>query len=480
MSINMLLLPLRKMKKTALYLLLIIASVSFSACRARIAPYPTGIIFPLAVDREIPYAGEITDVLCKQGDSLIFSTQKGLVYALNSSTRKIAWQFSCQENLDSPPYLGVEHIYVYDQKGTLYCLDQNGHLIWEKKLDEQITGGILEYRNRIYLGAASGAFFALNTADGKEIWRFQAGDAVRSTPAVVSRKVIFGCDDNNLYFLNWKGDLIDRFPAGGEIRGSLKVDQGLLYFGSFDHFFYCWNLEKGKVKWKVKTGGNIHTHPVIHEKKLFFTSMNNVLYCLHKRTGTIQWWRAIPARSYYFPEIIGDKIVVSALSSQFLCFEIETGREAGKHEAADEVKSNPIWVNPYLIINLYNKGDDSGKLVFMKKNVWVSLTPSKVSPQKTNEEIVLTASAAGFYLPQYEFKLKHFYKIRFGFSFTVYIESETDMEITQPKSENSFWTWFPDKAGLYIITVNVVDEKEKAESKLIFTIEESEEKKLGG
>ena len=107
----------------------------------------------------------------------------------------------------------------------------------------------------------------------------------------------------------------------------------------------------------------------------------------------------------------------------------------------------------------------------------MSLTPSKVSPQKKNEEIVLSASVAGFYLPQYEFKLKHFYKIRFGFSFTIYIESSADMEIVQPSSENSSWSWFPDKAGLYIITVNVVDEKEKAETRLIFTVDESKEKK---
>ena len=57
MSINMLLFPLRKMKKTVLYFLLIVTSASFCACRAKIAPYPSGIIFPLAVDQEIPYEG---------------------------------------------------------------------------------------------------------------------------------------------------------------------------------------------------------------------------------------------------------------------------------------------------------------------------------------------------------------------------------------------------------------------------------------
>ena len=474
----MLLWPLRKMKKTVFCLLpklipmLILLSivVGFSACRTKIAPYPTGIIFPLAVDQEIQYLGEIIDVMRKQGENLIFSTRNGLVYALNSSTRKVAWQFPCHANLESPPFLGKEHIYIYDQKGTLYCLGSEGRLLWEKKLEGQISSGVLESGGILYLGTVSGLFLALQAVDGQEAWRFQAGGAVRSTPVVISRQIVFGCDDHYLYFLNWKGSLVNRFQTGGEIRGSLGVNEGLLYFGSYDHYFYCWNMAKKKLKWKVKTGGSIHTHPVIHEKKLFFISMSNVLYCLHKKTGTILWWQAIPARSYYLPEIIEDKIVVSALSPEFVCFEIETGRRIGQHEAGDEVKTNPAWVDPYLIINQYRKGDDSGRLVFLKKNVGVSMSASKTSPQKVNEEIVLSVSTSGFHLPQYEFKLKHFYKIRFFFSFTIYIESSADAVIVQDRSENSSWIWFPDKTGFYIITVDVKDEKEKAEAKIIFTI----------
>jgi len=148
------------------------------------------------------------------------------------------------------------------------------------------------------------------------------------------------------------------------------------------------------------------TPAVIHGNRIFFLSLNNVLYCLSKRSGSILWWRIIPSRSYYHLGISGEKIMVSSLSSLIVCFNLKTGEEVGKYDAGQEVRSNPLWVDPYLVFNLYDEQSDKGRLVLLEKEMKVSLKSSKGSPQSVGKEIVFTVSAVGFYEPEYEFYLR--------------------------------------------------------------------------
>jgi len=136
-------------------------------------------------------------------------------------------------------------------------------------------------------------------------------------------------------------------------------------------------------------------------------------------------------------------------------FDLETGKKAGEFDAKQELKANPVWFDPYLLISLHDHQEDRGRLLFLEKIVRVSLKASKQSPEKVGEEITFTASVRGFFMPRYEFYLKE------G-------EEET---IVQESSEKNKWVWFPEKMGDYVIGVRVVDEKEAASAEISFTVQ---------
>jgi len=444
----------KRMKKFILVFLICFLFGFCSFFESRTSYYPSGVFFPLYRDGEIVYKGEIIDLVEKMDGQVYLSTRKGLVYCLDGLKRKINWTFEASVPLLSPPFLGLENIYVYDESYTLYCLDKEGTLIWKKNVKDRVVSGIAEFKKRIYFGTEEGSFFSLNASSGEEIWRFQAGGAIRSTPVFAGSKIIFGCDDFILYVLTEKGNLIDKFKAEDKIQSTPLVEKKYLYFGADDHYFYCVNLNNVKKKWKVKTGGKIFTPPVTDGKRILFLSWNNVLYCLNRRNGDILWWQIIPSRSFYHLEISGERIVVSSLSSLLVCFDIKTGEKVGDYDTGLEVKSNPLWLDPCLLISLYNEEKDEGKLVFLKKILKITLKSNKKSPQDVGKEIVFTVSAIGFYEEKYEFYLK---------------EGE-NKEIVQEKSEKNSWVWFPEKEGNYIVGVEVVDEKESKTVKIPFVI----------
>ncbi|MEA2004770.1 MAG: PQQ-binding-like beta-propeller repeat protein [Acidobacteriota bacterium] len=438
--------------------IVILCCLSFSFCslfQRKISSYPTGLIFPLQKKLEFVCPGEIIERILKEGEQVYFSTSKGTLYCVDMQSLEALWTFHAKSTLVSPPFMGDRQIFVLDDNNTIYCLDKEGKLIWEREIDEKITSQIAASEKHVYFGSEKGAFLALDASTGEELWRFRAEGAILSNPVVSGAMVIFGCEDQYLYLLSQFGKLKNKFKANGAIRTSIQVDGKFCYFASEGDYFYCFDIINGKKKWEVKAGGSAKTPPLVDQQKVYFLSWNSVLYCLNKKNGTILWWKIVPSRSLYRLELVEDKIVVSSLSSIVVCFDKKTGEKRGSFDATLQVKSNPLWWPPYLLVNVYDREQDSGHLIYLEKEVKVSIVPSKKSPQPVNEEIIFTASSTGFFMPRYEFSLK---------------EGET-LKIIQESFERNTWVWYPEKPGVYIIGVKAIDDKESAQTEVSFTIE---------
>ena len=47
---------------------------------------------------------------------------------------------------------------------------------------------------RVVFGSEDGRLYMLNVDDGKEVWRYDIGDKVVSSPAVASGMLVIGCN----------------------------------------------------------------------------------------------------------------------------------------------------------------------------------------------------------------------------------------------------------------------------------------------
>jgi outer membrane protein assembly factor BamB len=463
------------MKKTALILLLILSTAHCSLLRKKVSPYPTGVIFPLDKAAEVAYAGEIIGPAQRDADSVYFSTRKGEVYRIDSHKQEISWTFRVQESLDSPVYLSEKRIYVCSLNGTLYCLDKEGQCLWNKEVGEKVTSGVEEAHGRVYFGTKSGVCFCLDPVSGEEIWKFAAGVTVRPTPFVWKELILFRCGDGNIHFLDKKGNSAGSYASDAPVQSPLAGDGDFLYFATQDGMFRCVDVQRHREKWRIKSGSPVYSPPVVHKDKVFFLGWNGVLYCLKKKNGTLLWWSMASSRSAFPLEIVEDKIIAASLSPEIVCFNIMTGENQGTYTAPGEMRSNPVWLSPHLLVNLYDHSTDEGTVIFLMKKVSVELSSSKKPPQKPAEEIVLSAKEAGFHLPEYTFFLTRFVRWELYPDLLVLVPAE-EKAVAQEKSEENKWAWIPAEEGIYLIGVAVTDAKETAETETLFEIREEETK----
>ncbi len=98
------------------------------------------------------------------------------------------------------------------------------------------------WQGRLYAGRYDGKLVALDTKDGKELWRKQYPAPVLSDPSVAAKSglLVFGCHDGLLRAVDAAtGEDRWSFPTGGTIFASPWIGDGVVYVASHDGYVYA-------------------------------------------------------------------------------------------------------------------------------------------------------------------------------------------------------------------------------------------------
>ena len=131
----------------------------------------------------------------------------------------------------------------------------------------------------------------------KPLWTFKAKEGIHSTAAIADGRVFVGCDDGNLYALDFKtGKKQWTFATDDIVESSPLVHNGRVYFGSSDGFVYALTTKDGKLVWKFETEDRVLGAPNLFKPSgegtkpaLIVGSYDFRLYSLDLDTGKSNW-----------------------------------------------------------------------------------------------------------------------------------------------------------------------------------------------
>jgi outer membrane protein assembly factor BamB len=92
----------------------------------------------------------------------------------------------------------------------------------------------------VYIGSDDDNLYAINANNGNELWRFDTGGQVVSSPIVdIDGTIYVGSDNGNVYAINPDGTPKWLFPTGSSVRSSPAIGQdGFIHIGSNDTNFF--------------------------------------------------------------------------------------------------------------------------------------------------------------------------------------------------------------------------------------------------
>lgn len=183
---------------------------------------------------------------------------------------------------------------------------KDGTFAWTFIAGRPIHGEALVTSEAVYFACDNGFLFKLNRADGKELWRYDLGDAL--VPRVTQHQAVFEWDylgprpalrDGTLYVGSGDGHLhaVDaatgkrawRFPAKGKIRSDALVDATRVYVGSFDGHVYAVDRKDGKELWRQDTTAPVTSSPALIDGKIVVGNRGPGLVALNPSDGAVVW-----------------------------------------------------------------------------------------------------------------------------------------------------------------------------------------------
>lgn len=245
-------------------------------------PYRSKVIFPVALDKEnlteiiiydysqgkeldeIELPGRVVTQMIALDDDILFTTEVGIAYRLNSAG-KIIWETHTRVPTRSSPAL-TNNLFIFgNDKGELIGLNSDsGDSVYVKKIGGHFFSGITVQDSIVYAGNDNGFVYAINVLDGEIIWQFDTRFKIKMEPAI---------DEQNLFIGNLNGD------------------------------FYSINRSTGKENWKVNFKGILNSTPLITENMIILPNVLFAVHLLDKFDGSVLNTISLEGRAKLSPVI---------------------------------------------------------------------------------------------------------------------------------------------------------------------------------
>ena len=288
---------------------------------------------------------------------------------------------------------------------------------WTFPTGDRIVSSPVYRDGVVYFGGDDGNVYAVNAADGHQLWKHATGGPVPATPALAGELLYVGSYDGKFYAFDARtGATRWKFATGGERRFEAKglhglqpknqtipdqfdvylsspvVADGAVFFGSGDGSVYALDAATGALRWKFQTGDVVHASPAYADGVVFFGSWDSWFYAVDATTGKEKWrfhggedpliHNQVGFQSS--PAVVDGVVYTGCRDSNLYALDAATGKEKWRYNASGSwIITSPAVTRGKVVAatsdsSLYLVLDaESGKPVVQKQgNAFVFASPA--------------------------------------------------------------------------------------------------------
>ena len=300
-------------------------------------------------------------------------------YALKNG--KKLWSFQSGKRIVGTPAVSEGIVVFGSADCKIYGLDaQNGNLLWTVEAAEPVLGAVTIENSIAYIGASDHTFRAVNIRTGEVKWAFAGVRGyIETKPLVTDNKVIFGAWDNTLYALNkadgkelwkWTGGLT-RMHFSPAAVWPVAAD-GKVFITDPQRAMTAIDIETGNTVWRTFQSMVRETIGLSEDKeRIYSKTMNDSIVCSStKGDQPHKLWASNVGFGYeHAPSMQVEKNgVVFGSTKEGLIFALEatTGKVLWKHKTGNSLISTVVPLDNNRVLFTATSGE-TGMLKFKIK-----------------------------------------------------------------------------------------------------------------
>ena len=300
-------------------------------------------------------------------------------YALKNG--KKLWSFQSGKRIVGTPAVSKGIVVFGSADCKIYGLDaQNGNLLWTVEAAEPVLGAVTIENGIAYIGASDHTFRAVNIRTGEVKWAFAGVRGyIETKPLVTDNKVIFGAWDNTLYALNkadgkelwkWTGGLT-RMHFSPAAVWPVAAD-GKVFITDPQRAMTAIDIETGNTVWRTFQSMVRETIGLSEDKeRIYSKTMNDSIVCYStKGNQPHKLWASNVGFVYehYTSMQVEKNGVVFGSTKEGLIFALEaaTGKVLWKHKTGNSLISTVVPLDNNRVLFTATSGE-TGMLKFKIK-----------------------------------------------------------------------------------------------------------------
>jgi len=246
--------------------------------------------------------------------------------------------------ITNPPLIYKNNIFLSDDKGTIFSINEYGKINWKKNIYKKIYKKIYKnltfaiYENNIYVADNIGLIYSIASDSGKLIWIKNHGVPLKSKIKVFDSKIFLINQDNRLFSLSTKnGSLIwNIHSASSFIKSQNFLSLALSKQGDVIAITSSGDLLKvnsinGNIYWSLNTLGTTlaatdffkSSDIVIINEDIIFSNQQEI-FSYNLNNGYTNWEKNVS--SIAAPIVDGKNIFFVTENGYFVIIDINTGK----------------------------------------------------------------------------------------------------------------------------------------------------------
>lgn len=270
------------------------------------------------------------------------------------------WHINGHDTLEFPPSVGYDHVYLAQQKGLFFALDADtGKVAWKKNFKRCAASSPTLANGLVYQAymdftpcpegrpGATGFMTARDAKTGRQRWRFNAAP-IESSPLLRGRTLYFGSWDHRVYAIDaMTGRKRWSFQADDQVNTSGAYSQGTVYIASDGGTLYALSARTGRLRWSAQSNASFgsreffYATPTVRYGRVFIGNTDGTMYVYGAKTGKLRWARPLGTYIYSAAAVSGRRVFVGTYDGSFYALDAATGDVRWKRAAAGAVHGAP-------------------------------------------------------------------------------------------------------------------------------------------
>jgi outer membrane protein assembly factor BamB len=273
------------------------------------------------------------------------------------------WTFRGHALLEFPPVLGYGRIYIVNNKGEVFALDERrGKPVWTYRSGRCSAASPAVGNHLVFVAllnkppcnashGADGKVIAFDAETGRIRWQRTIGPS-ESSPLFAGNLVVVGDWSHNVYaFTTATGNLRWHFHAGGLIKGAIAQAGNRIFFGSYDTHVYALDVRTGKQLWRASSQprigrtGTFYANPAVAYGRIYLGATDGKMYSYGATSGKLRWSNGTGDFIYSSAAVWRRNILVGSYDGNFYSFDAATGDVRWRFDAGGKISGSPTVVD---------------------------------------------------------------------------------------------------------------------------------------